>query len=61
MLYVAPLFSLDNPRKNFGYADDAAKLEISYSLTENAEKLSVRLAQTLEWGKEEGITFDPKK
>jgi hypothetical protein len=48
MLYIAPLFSLDNPRKNFGYADDSAKLEISSSLTENAEKLSARLEQALE-------------
>jgi hypothetical protein len=31
MLYISPLFSLDDPSKNFGYADDIAKLEISSS------------------------------
>jgi hypothetical protein len=58
MLYISPLFSLDDPSKNFGYADDVAKLEISSSLTENAQKLSSRLEQALAWGREEGITFD---
>jgi hypothetical protein len=61
MLYIAPLFFLDDPCEYFGYADDAAKLEISTSLSENAQKLSACLEQALEWGKEEGITFDPDK
>ncbi|EED14661.1 reverse transcriptase, putative [Talaromyces stipitatus ATCC 10500] len=40
MLYIAPLFCLGNPRNRFGYADDAANLAISTSLTTNCEALS---------------------
>ncbi|EED15698.1 reverse transcriptase, putative [Talaromyces stipitatus ATCC 10500] len=61
MLYIAPLFRLGNPRNRFGYADDAANLAISTSLTTNCEALSDSLQEALNWGAAEGITFAPDK
>ncbi|APA06564.1 hypothetical protein sscle_02g013340 [Sclerotinia sclerotiorum 1980 UF-70] len=61
MLYIAPLFWMGNPRKRFGYADDIALLETSDSLQKNCDTLQANMQEALEWGKTEGITFDPKK
>jgi ribonuclease HI len=61
MLYISPLFFLDQLRDGFGYADDVASCKISPSLQENSIALSATLAQALEWGRLEGITFDPVK
>lgn len=61
MLYISPLFFLDQLRDGFGYADDVASCKISPSLQENSLALSATLAQALEWGRLEGITFDPEK
>ncbi|EDN93294.1 hypothetical protein SS1G_09160 [Sclerotinia sclerotiorum 1980 UF-70] len=61
MLYIAPLFWMGNPRKRFGYADDIALLATSDSLQKNCDTLQANMQEALEWGKTEGITFDPKK
>ena len=61
MLYLAPLFKLSNQTTRFGYADDVALLASSPSLEDNAKALSESLQEALEWGKSEGITFDPAK
>lgn len=61
MLYISPLFSLDGLRDGFGYADDVASCKTSPSLEENSRALSDTLARALEWGRSEGIAFDPTK
>lgn len=61
MLYISPLFSLDKLVGGFGYADDVASCKISPSLQENSLALTATLTQALEWGRSEGITFDPDK
>lgn len=61
MLYIAPFFRLGNPNTRFGYADDAALLAISPSLTDNYQILSNSLQEALDWGRAEGITFAPDK
>jgi ribonuclease HI len=61
MLYIAPFFRLGNPNTRFGYADDAALLAISPSLTDNCQILSNSLQEALDWGRAEGITFAPDK
>lgn len=61
MLYIAPLFHMGRPRARFGYADDVALLATSASITTNCEILSQHLAEALDWGTSEGITFDPGK
>lgn len=61
MLYLSPLFFLDKLKGAFGYADDVAFCKTSPSLEQNTLALSDALLQALEWGKEEGITFDHKK
>ncbi|KAI0991244.1 hypothetical protein K3495_g16943, partial [Podosphaera aphanis] len=61
MLYIAPVLSTGKKSTRFGYADDIAILRTSDSLGANAERLSSDLAMILDWGKEEGVTFDPAK
>jgi ribonuclease HI len=61
MLYIAPLFWLGSPLKRFGYADDIGLLAASSDLQTNCNKLQGDLQEALEWGRTEGITFDPKK
>ncbi|EDN91513.1 hypothetical protein SS1G_00916 [Sclerotinia sclerotiorum 1980 UF-70] len=61
MLYIAPLFWMGKPQSRFGYADDIAILATSNSLQTNCDSLKMDMQETLEWGKTEGITFDPKK
>ena len=61
MLYIAPLFWLGTLAKRFGYADDVGLLAVSIDLQTNCEKLQRDLQEVLEWGLDEGITFDPKK
>lgn len=61
MLYIAPLFHMGKPETRFGYADDAAILAISPSLTTNSQILSACLEEAISWGKAEGITFAPDK
>ncbi|RAL58910.1 hypothetical protein DID88_009330 [Monilinia fructigena] len=61
MLYIAPIFWMGNPMKRFGYADDIALLASSDCLQENCEVLQANMQEALDWGKSEGITFDPKK
>ncbi|EDN94233.1 hypothetical protein SS1G_10106 [Sclerotinia sclerotiorum 1980 UF-70] len=61
MLYIAPLFWMGKPQSRFGYADDIAILATSDSLQTNCDSLQMDMQETLEWGKTEGITFDPKK
>lgn len=61
MLYISPLFKIDCTSKKFGYADDIAILATQDSLSENCSVLTRSLAEALEWGQAEGITFDPEK
>ncbi|KAI9034981.1 ribonuclease H family protein [Aspergillus affinis] len=61
MLYIAPLFLLDEPMARFGYADDTAFLAISPTLGENCQTLSNSLQEALDWDLSEGITFAPDK
>lgn len=61
MLYIAPLFRVVIRVNPFGYADDVALLATSSSLEENTERLREALAAALQWGAEEGITFDRSK
>ncbi|APA05858.1 hypothetical protein sscle_01g006280 [Sclerotinia sclerotiorum 1980 UF-70] len=61
MLYIALLFWMGKPQSRFGYADDIAILATSNSLQTNCDSLKMDIQETLEWGKTEGITFDPKK
>lgn len=61
MLYIEPLFKLGSLRTRFGYADDVAILRTGSSLEESTAKLTRELASSLEWGKKNGITFDPEK
>ncbi|KAJ8066801.1 hypothetical protein OCU04_004188 [Sclerotinia nivalis] len=61
MLYIAPLFWLGNPIRRFGYADDIALVAFSSSLQSNCDQLRSEMLEALNWGKSEGITFDPKK
>ncbi|RAL66476.1 hypothetical protein DID88_006166 [Monilinia fructigena] len=61
MLYIAPIFWMGNPMKRFGYADDIALLASSDCLQRNCEVLQANMQEALDWGKSEGITFDPKK
>lgn len=61
MLYISPLFWLKSLQKAFGYADDIAILESSPSLEENPTKIEIAINHALEWGQQEGITFEPSK
>lgn len=61
MLYIAPLLAMGSPKRRFGYADDVALVHISPSLEENSQALSNSIAEALEWGHAEGITFDASK
>lgn len=61
MLYISPLFRIGQISRNFGYADDMAILAISKSLSENCILISEKSRKILEWGKSEGISFDPGK
>lgn len=61
MLYISPLFKIDGMRKSFGYADDVAILETSPSLEENSARIGTTINRALDWGKSEGVTFDPSK
>ncbi|KAI1004471.1 hypothetical protein K3495_g3743 [Podosphaera aphanis] len=66
MLYISPLFVLDNPRNSFGYADDVAILETSSSLDTNANKIGTAINQVVPWNparpylKWLGVHFDRK-
>lgn len=61
MLYIAPLFTMGTSGTKFGYADDIAILRTSSTLYANAELLSQELQEILEWGRQEGVTFDHGK
>ena len=61
MLYISPLFHLKDLKKAFGYADDVAILETSPSLELNSIRIKEAINAALAWGKDEGVTFDPKK
>ncbi|KAI1003397.1 hypothetical protein K3495_g4812 [Podosphaera aphanis] len=61
MLYIAPVLSTGKKSTRFGKDDNIAILRTSDSLGANAERLSSDLAMILDWGKEEGVTFDPAK
>ncbi|KAI0998731.1 hypothetical protein K3495_g9465 [Podosphaera aphanis] len=61
MLYISPLFRLNGLQKAFGYADDFAVLATSVSLQENTEKIRTAVNGALQWGINEGVTFDPGK
>lgn len=61
MLYLSPLFLLGSAKNKFGYADDVALLRTSSTLQENAALLSRDLQEAIDWGQEEGITFDSGK
>ncbi|KAI0994940.1 hypothetical protein K3495_g13241 [Podosphaera aphanis] len=47
--------------RRFGYADDIAILETQKSLHDNCSSLTRALKEALDWGLDEGITFDPAK
>ncbi|KAI1003873.1 hypothetical protein K3495_g4334 [Podosphaera aphanis] len=47
MLYLSPLFRLDNLRKSFGYPDDVAILETSPSLDTNADRIGTAVNQVV--------------
>lgn len=61
MLYIEPLFKLGSLRTRFGYTDDVAILRSGSGLEESTAKLTRELAASLEWGRENGISFDPEK
>ncbi|POS85506.1 hypothetical protein EPUL_001726 [Erysiphe pulchra] len=59
LLYVEPLLRLSRGR--FGYADDAAIFTAGKTLEKCNSKLQFQLDCTLEWGIENGISFDALK
>lgn len=61
ILCISPLFKLGSPLRKFGYADSVVILATHDSLHDNCCSLSNSLGEVLEWGKAEGITFDPEK
>lgn len=48
MLYLEPLFKLDNQKQAFGYADDAAFLRTGSTLERATVKLATNLKAALE-------------
>lgn len=59
LLYVEPFLRLSRGR--FGYADDGCLLATAQTIDECGQKLNKLLDQTIQWGYENGITFDTKK
>lgn len=59
LLYVEPLIKLT--KKRFGYADDVALLETGKSLEDVRGRLQKSLDMSLQWGLDNGITFEPSK
>ena len=61
MLYISPLLSLNKERRRFGYADDIAILTTGRNHERTAKVLARELEMCLQWGRENGIDFDPAK
>lgn len=61
ILYLEPLFKLNSPKQAFGYADDVAFLRTGSTLERSTAKLATNLEAALEWGTQNGISFDPEK
>lgn len=57
---ILTLFRLKGLKKAFESADDVAILKISPLLDINSTKIKETIHEALTWGKEEGVTFDPK-
>ncbi|KAM5344599.1 hypothetical protein ACJ41O_013134 [Fusarium nematophilum] len=61
LLYTEPIYRLGNTKGRFGYADDTAILCTGDSLDETATAASGYIQELIDWGNENGISFDPKK
>lgn len=61
MLYFSPILRINDPDNRFGYADDIAITATGESTAETTRKLQWELDDTLKWGKENAIAFDPEK
>ncbi|KAI0994002.1 hypothetical protein K3495_g14181 [Podosphaera aphanis] len=56
-----PLFKMGSITRRFGDADDIAILETQKSLHDICSSLTRALKEALDWGLDQGITFDPAK
>lgn len=61
MLYFCPILKLNDPDKRFGYADDVAIMAVGRDTRETSRMLQWELDDTLKWGRENAISFDPDK
>lgn len=61
MLYFSPILQLNDPDRRFGYADDVAITAVGETTAETTKKLQWELEDTLKWGRENAISFDPEK
>ncbi len=59
LLYIQPAISLSSAR--FGYADDGCLLATGTTLAACQSALQEALDQTLQWGRENGVTFEASK
>ncbi|RFU78527.1 reverse transcriptase [Trichoderma arundinaceum] len=61
MLYFSPILKLNDPERRFGYADDVAIVAFGDNTVETTRILQYDLDDTLGWGNDNAITFDPEK
>ena len=64
MLFLQPLFTLgvrERRRARHGFADDICLLAACPSLDENCDTVRADYLLLTEWGRREGLSFDPKK
>lgn len=61
MLYLEPLVKRGDSSLRFAYADDFALLRIGKNTRDTTRALSRDLADTLEWGRNNAVSFDPGK
>ncbi|KAI0997817.1 hypothetical protein K3495_g10370 [Podosphaera aphanis] len=61
ILYISPLFKMGSITRKFGYADNIAIFETQKSLHDSCSSLTKALKEVLDWGLDEGITFDLAK
>ncbi|PNP37739.1 hypothetical protein TGAMA5MH_10340 [Trichoderma gamsii] len=61
MLYFCPILWLNDPGSRFGYADDVGIMAIGKDTRETTRMLQWELEDTLSWGRENAVSFDPDK
>ncbi|RTE67815.1 hypothetical protein BHE90_017811, partial [Fusarium euwallaceae] len=49
------------PAQRFSYADDTAMIRIGNSLEETAALVAMEVEKLIQWGAENGVTFDHSK